>query len=101
MTDGATSRSPGVDGGEQVAVHVLQHAAAEQHLDRLVRQAETGQSDTRERNNLQCEALDDLRGDRIVRRFREDDRRELDHAALLDLPVWIASASSVGVVRPK
>src|SRR5919197_3175150 len=41
-----------VDRGEQIAVDVLQHPAAEQDLDRLVGELETRQGDARQRDDL-------------------------------------------------
>src|SRR5207302_7029266 len=69
---------------EQPAVAALEQAAAEEHLDRLVRQLETLQCGTRERDDLVGEAVDDRRGDRIVGRLGEYERRQLEDALLGD-----------------
>src|SRR5881397_3277558 len=55
-----------VDRGQNVSIRVLQHAAAQQHLDGLVRQTEARERDPCECDDLVREALHDRRGDRVI-----------------------------------
>ena len=62
----------------------LHEPAPEQHLDRLSSEVEPVDRDAGERDDLGREPLHELGRDRIVRRFGEHDRRELDEPPVGD-----------------
>ena len=98
---GPTSRRPRRDLAGERAVGRLQEPAAEDDLHRLLRQVEAGERRPGESDDLVGKARDDRRGNGVVGSLGEDEPRQLDHPAPRDLLLWIASASSSGLERPK
>ena len=85
--DARSGRDPGQTGlhrSDQPWVARLHEAAAESDRDRLVRQLEAFERDADHGHDLLGETVDDRPGRGVVLGLGEDDRRQLNHAALGD-----------------
>ena len=74
------------DRGDERRLGVLQQPAAEHDVEHLLLEPKALRRDAHVRDDLGDEPGDDRRGDGVVRRELEDERRELQQAPLRQLP---------------
>ena len=91
----------GLDPRDQPLVPGAKQAAAEQHLGRLLGQVEPDERSPRERDDLVREVVDDLRRLVVVRRLREDERRELHEPAVSEVSAVNRLGDLDGALEPE